>query len=147
MCSTNEEIQYVLGLAFNTERDHVVLIEKNKPVWQKGKLNGIGGKIEQNEWVLEAMVREFFEETGIETVPNEWTKQCKLQGQGYSVFVFRAFTNAIFNAKTMESEHVTVKPVCIDLLASRGVSNLPWLVAMALDDDADRFCPTIEYSA
>ena len=40
-------INYVLGFA--TDGQQIVLIRKNKPDYMKGKLNGIGGKIEQSE--------------------------------------------------------------------------------------------------
>ena len=48
---------YVLGFAFNKNFREVLLILKNKPQWQKGLYNGIGGKIEEGELPIEAMVR------------------------------------------------------------------------------------------
>jgi 8-oxo-dGTP diphosphatase len=63
---------YVLGFAFNTIGDKVALIRKNKPDWQKGFLNGIGGKIEKDESKRSAMVREFEEECGIKTSTYYW---------------------------------------------------------------------------
>jgi 8-oxo-dGTP diphosphatase len=41
--------QYVLGFLFDPSQKDVVLIKKLKPEWQKGKLNGVGGKIEEGE--------------------------------------------------------------------------------------------------
>lgn len=55
---------YVVGFLFSTNKKEVVLIKKNRPDWQKGLLNGIGGHIE-DETPLEAMKREFLEETGL----------------------------------------------------------------------------------
>lgn len=55
--------RYVLGFMFDHEEKHVLLIWKNRPKWQAGKLNGIGGKIEAGETPLQAMEREFTEET------------------------------------------------------------------------------------
>ena len=40
---------YVLGFAFSKSGQMVLLIWKNKPEWQRGKMNGIGGKIELGE--------------------------------------------------------------------------------------------------
>jgi 8-oxo-dGTP pyrophosphatase MutT (NUDIX family) len=55
--------QYVCGFAMN-EHD-VLLIKKNKPAWQAGKYNGIGGKVEHYDASpAYAMEREFYEETG-----------------------------------------------------------------------------------
>ena len=67
---TKEITQYCLG--FGYYNDCVVLIKKERPKWQKGFLNGVGGKLEKNETALEAMIREFFEETGQMTTADQW---------------------------------------------------------------------------
>ncbi len=36
---------YVVGFMFTEDEKQVVLIEKKRPEWQAGKLNGVGGKI------------------------------------------------------------------------------------------------------
>lgn len=56
--------RFVLGFCFDFGYHNVLLIEKNRPPWQAGKLNGIGGKIEEGESPAAAMAREFREETG-----------------------------------------------------------------------------------
>jgi hypothetical protein len=33
--------EYVLGFMFNRLLGHVILIEKNRPEWQKGHYNGV----------------------------------------------------------------------------------------------------------
>jgi len=50
----------VVGFCFTLNQQLVVLILKNKPEWQRGKLNGVGGKIkiDTDESPLDAMVRE-----------------------------------------------------------------------------------------
>ena len=58
--------RYVAGFAFNMDGDRVLLVLKKKPAWQNGRLNAIGGKIEANESPLQAMVREFREETDVQ---------------------------------------------------------------------------------
>jgi len=40
---------YVAGFMFSPDLENVVLIEKQKPEWQKGKYNAVGGKIEDGE--------------------------------------------------------------------------------------------------
>ena len=62
----NNTIYYVVGFLFNPDMTEVVLIKKNRPDWQKGLLNGVGGKIESGEDPITAMIREFKEETGVE---------------------------------------------------------------------------------
>ena len=60
---------YVVGFAFNSTQNFnsVVLINKNRPDWQAGKYNGIGGHIEPGETTYEAITREFDEEAGVWT--------------------------------------------------------------------------------
>lgn len=68
-------MDYVLGFMFNKHKTQVVLINKLKPEWQKGLLNGLGGKIEPDEVNKSskfAMSREFQEETGVQTDPEKW---------------------------------------------------------------------------
>lgn len=55
----NETKRYVLGFKFynNNGIMYAVLIEKKRPEYIAGFLNGIGGKIEENERPIDAMVR------------------------------------------------------------------------------------------
>jgi 8-oxo-dGTP diphosphatase len=41
--------EYVVGLAFSMDNEDIALIKKKRPAWQRGKYNGIGGKVERNE--------------------------------------------------------------------------------------------------
>lgn len=66
-------VEYVLGFAFTPSKGGVLLIRRARPTWQAGKLNGVGGKIEETDWCIEdAMTREFLEETGITTQESQW---------------------------------------------------------------------------
>jgi 8-oxo-dGTP diphosphatase len=63
-------MKYVVGLLFSDDLKQVVLIKKNKPEWQKGLLNGPGGKVEKTDpTAFYAMRREIREETGL-TIDN-----------------------------------------------------------------------------
>ena len=53
--------EYVVGFAFDWN-GRVALIRKNRPAWQAGRLNGIGGHVEPGERPDDAMEREFEEE-------------------------------------------------------------------------------------
>lgn len=46
--------------------DDVLLVHKNKPDWQKGKLNLVGGKVEEGEDAIACALRELKEEAGLE---------------------------------------------------------------------------------
>lgn len=62
---------YVVGFAFDP-LGKVYLIRKNRPTWQVGLLNGIGGKVEPFESSIAAMSREFFEECGVDVPTDRW---------------------------------------------------------------------------
>ncbi len=85
--------RYVLGFYFDGDR--VLLINKTKPEWQRGKLNGLGGTVESGEAPILAMVREFREESGIETSSRQWDRVANLWGTAktggdWQMFVYRA---------------------------------------------------------
>lgn len=68
----NKQI-YCLGFLIDPVNQQVVLIQKDKPEFQKGKYNGVGGKLEPtDESIHDAMVREFKEETGF--LIREWNE-------------------------------------------------------------------------
>jgi len=74
--------RYVLGFMFNEEITEVALIRKNRPVWQAGHLNGIGGHVEPGEAPDIAMAREFLEETGAITSLGDWIKFAQMGNVG-----------------------------------------------------------------
>ena len=82
--------RYVLGFAFNLLGTRVVLIEKNRPAFQKGYLNGIGG-ITKYEALQDAMVREFKEETGLETETGAWQRKIVMKKASADIHVFVAY--------------------------------------------------------
>ncbi len=70
-------MHYVVGFLFRRPPglgpfDEVALIEKKRPCYLAGKLNGIGGGVERGETPEQAMVREMREESGVETSPYDW---------------------------------------------------------------------------
>jgi len=76
---------YVVGFLFDDfdENDKLVtLIKKNRPSWQAGLWNGIGGKVEPGETNYQAMVREFAEETGVQTYESDWQLYSVVRGNG-----------------------------------------------------------------
>lgn len=64
---------YVLGFLFSPDLESVALILKNRPAFLEGKLNGIGGHVEEDESPMSAVIREFEEETGLATAREDWT--------------------------------------------------------------------------
>jgi 8-oxo-dGTP diphosphatase len=127
-----EENKYSLGFCFSEDKSHVALINKLKPKWQAGRLNGIGGKKEKGEDYFECMVREFKEETGV-LVP-VWTNFCTLSGTWGEMHIFNSFTDEVFSVKTIETEQVEIFKVS-ELPFERTIPNLRWLIPLALDKD------------
>lgn len=66
--------QYTVGLVFDATLEHVLLLHKQKPTWQIGKLNGLGGKVEPDETPIECVARECLEETCLTIPPADWTQ-------------------------------------------------------------------------
>ncbi len=123
-------MEYVAGFMFSEDRRLVALIRKNKPEWQKGKLNGIGGKVKpNNEGYYGAMYREFKEEAGIDVV--RWRMFCDLFGDWGSVRFFET-TGNLKELKQMEEEEIVIIRVN-DLAEYDVVLNLHWLIPLALD--------------
>jgi 8-oxo-dGTP diphosphatase len=126
---------YVLGFAFSHEFNggkQVLLIRKTKPVWMKGLVNGIGGKIEPNETVLPAMVREFREECGIETEGTEWIQFACLAFPDAVVYCHAvSLTWDRFKTAATKTEEEVVK-VLVDMVwCEEPMDNLAWLIPMA----------------
>jgi len=148
-----KEINYVLGFAFELNRNFVALIEKNRPEFQKGKINGIGGKIEDADFFKAAtgpfttpqiaMVREFTEETGKRTKPNDWdyfatmTFENDILGGRAVVHCLRAFLPTIRDIETTTDEKVNVYG--LPLLNHYQLSpNLKMLIEIALNKDVKK---------
>jgi len=118
----------VVGFAINNNK--VLLINKLKPEWQKGKLNGIGGKIEKNENPIDAMIREFEEEAGVSTETKDWIQICNIfSAEGLWVVYFFVTEKNVYEAKSVEQEQVGW--IDIDNLPDNVISPIQWLLPMA----------------
>lgn len=105
-------IEYVVGFLFSPDLEKVVLIRKTHPDWQKGLLNGPGGKVEDGETPYDAMVREFKEETG-QQITDFYEFFCLTGSRncGYVVHFFVARSSYFHKAKTKGDEEVVVSPL------------------------------------
>ena len=124
---------YVMGFLFSLDGTRVALIEKNRPSWMAGKLNGIGGKVDPGEDFYNAMRREFLEETGVEIEEEFWHQYVTMVSCNgtWAVVCFRAFNDKVFDVKTNEDE--VVKHTAVSRIRELSLMhNLPWLIPMAL---------------
>src|SRR4030042_6702107 len=124
--------KYVVGFLFDNTLENIVLIKKEKPEWQKGLLNGVGGKIEKDETPLKAMVREFEEETSMKVY--NWTEFLTLNAKNCQVYFFYAIEENITNVKTIAKEQIEIHNIST-LHYLKTISNLKWLIPMCLDID------------
>lgn len=125
--------KYSVGFAFDETGKNVVLIQKRRPQWQAGLLNGVGGHVEEGESFHTCMSREFQEETGLITYESNWRQYARMLFPGGEVHVFSLFDNQMSFAETKTDENVGLYQVSL-IPQLRTISNIPWLVAAALDN-------------
>ncbi len=122
--------KYVVGFLIRDEEE-VLLVKKNRPAWQKGKWNGVGGKVERGEDVAAAMSREFKEEAGARI--RTWREFAKLKDTGADISFLVAHGDP--KIRTTTDELVRWHPIS-------GLHKLPTvpdvypLVLLALDTQA-----------
>jgi 8-oxo-dGTP diphosphatase len=126
--------EYVVGFMF--QNDKVALIRKNRPTWQSGKFNGVGGHVKPDERPVEAMCREFEEETGLETHPQDWKDFAELIGGDYIVHFFYS-RGDLSLLKTTTDEEIVIVPTN-DVTVVNAIPNLTWLIPLAKSMKHDR---------
>lgn len=100
-------IEYAVGFIHN---DHdVALIRKDRPEWQAGFLNGIGGKLEPGETPHDAMIRECHEEAGRFIGP--WEHFLTLEGTTARVFCFAVYDEYNEHIYKLEQQPNETEPI------------------------------------
>jgi len=142
---------YVVGLLFHGPDDDRSLIMVHKmrgPSFNIDRLNGVGGKVENGEFPMDAMVREFHEETGVLVPAASWSWFLTLNVSGATpestVVFYRSFIHAEPSWRTAEDERIYSVPLRTistspetwlwhDMAFSQG---LAWQIPMALNSKA-----------
>ena len=126
--------EYVVGLV--TDGSYMAFIRKNRPQWQRGLLNGIGGKVEENESHKQAMVREFREETGLTIEASRWRLLANMEYPAQAHIVFytaKVSHDELSSLKSETDERVEVHSVEYPhMYPQRFIHNLHWLIPLAL---------------
>jgi 8-oxo-dGTP pyrophosphatase MutT (NUDIX family) len=137
---------YVVGFMFNFQS--VALIRKARPAWQAGLWNGIGGKVEDGEFVNHAMYREFLEEAGVNTPIDSWKLFATLNGSDENG-EFKVYCHKRRVVSTPVIRTMTDEPVAWHHLDSLQkiplIPNLRWLIPFALHADNAKFVMDFHY--
>lgn len=133
-------MNYVVGFAFNKDKTKVLLIKKTKPAWQSGFFNGIGGKIEhEDKNPSSAMIREFQEESNIQTTEDSWHYFAKLHSDYFELHCFVGFfdENFLQTYQDMTEEKISLIDVqsLFNQQFSSCITNVGWLISLCLDPD------------
>lgn len=149
--------EWVVGFQFDDDARQVVLVRKNRPEWQAGRLNGVGGKVEPSDITAvaterrgslldgdsadvvtavlrHAMVREFEEETGAPTKPDDWHHFADLVWEEGIVHFLRSFSTLnLERVHTVTDEAIETWDVpAIGYVGDGSITpNLRWLVPLA----------------
>lgn len=123
--------KYTIGILFTPDFQNVLLIQKNRPDWQKGRLNFPGGHIEEGETPRACIVREIKEETDLYIPADGWKYIGRIQSETYLVEVFTGVCDNMTLVQTMTDEIVSWYH--IDPLPSNIISNIKWLVPFAVN--------------
>lgn len=131
-----ERRKYCVGFLFDPTLSKVVLVRKLRPTWQKGLLNGVGGKVGDfilNETPEQAMHREFQEEAGMSGL--HWIEFLNLKTPHSDITFFRA-TGAVHAALQTgelrrDAEPIEVHDVHDVMDRTDTIANLRWCIQMA----------------
>jgi len=129
----SKKTEYTLAFAFDEGGRNVALILKDHPDWQKGRANGIGGKVEPGETPFETNRREFLEEAGVDLVcmENFATLACDSHNSLLHCYTAALTRDEFARIRPMTDARILFMPLTHLLSDPRPLSNVPWLVVMA----------------
>lgn len=121
---------YSLAFIFNKDHSKVLLMMKNRPEWQKGRVNGIGGKFEEGETGLQCVAREIEEETALVIPHKEWIYIGKMKfSYGLAEVFTTTYESPESDARQTTDEAIGWFPV--DALPNNCIENLLVLIPFA----------------
>ncbi len=132
---------FTVGFIFDTTRTKVLLVHKQRPAWQKGKQNGVGGKYEPDESPEACIKRETEEETTLVIDESAWAYVGTIeQDEGDVGVLATVYGGALSDARA--SGYEDIEWFSVNALPQTVVRNLRWLIPLALeklDTGLDRF--------
>lgn len=147
-------MEYVLIGIISDDAQKILLTLKDRPAWQAGKLNLVGGKVEDGELIYDSAVRELFEETGICVSSLIWDSArfdkldfsedrfldtsglvCNgsITGEGFEVFCYSGFSKEVkIKQRPEETEVVSWYNIEDALLDERLIPNLKSIIPLII---------------
>ena len=124
--------RYVLGFAFTDSGEKVVLIRKGRPAYQKDRLNGLGGRVNDAETLIDAMTREFEQECGLRVDQQRWIFYSTMLRDNAEITCYTCDLKTGEHVDTKTDEEVGIYPVS-ELYGYPLVPHVDWLVPLARD--------------
>ncbi len=88
--------------------DSFIVLQKHRPTWQRGRINLIGGHVEDGETPQAAAEREFHEETGF--FGHNYKKLGEITGKSFVVHCFKCIIDVCGPAPIKPREGETEQP-------------------------------------
>lgn len=127
--------RYGLAMVFGKDDRSVLLIEKGRPDWQRGRLNIPGGKALEGEDLRDTALRELHEETGLSLPAFSLKPLVIMDHVDHRLAVFVGHAD-ISRASNMTDETVLIADPL--RLSDRVLASVRWWIGLALDKSAAR---------
>lgn len=129
----NDGARYASCLLIDHDMKRALLIRKNRPEFQKGRLNIVGGGMELGEFPALTALRETGEEVGIELNLLELTLFCTLinVNDRWRVDFYKTVCDI---DKYQQLTDEVPEVIDLDNIPDDVLYNLKWLIPMALDN-------------
>lgn len=125
-------VKATVGFVFTPDFSQVLLITKNRPPWQAGLINGLGGKCEVGESTIQCVARETFEEANLQIEPRHWRFITDITSAEWRVDFFAAVFDGHMNQAQAQTDEL-IAWYLVQRLPLNVISNLRWLIPLAVD--------------
>ncbi len=142
---SEKRTRYTVAFVFDEGLEHVLLVHKKKPDWQKGFLNGIGGKHEPGETSAECIHRETIEESRLDIPESAWIGVGTIRRGPAEVDVMTARHRGD-RAEAVMADYEEVEWFPVSALPPNMIDNLAWLIPLCIERHRSGFTAfSIEY--
>jgi 8-oxo-dGTP pyrophosphatase MutT (NUDIX family) len=129
--------RYVLGFVCDPGDRTVLLVRKDHPFDQAGRLNGLGGAAKVGEHPEDAVCRGAHEEAGLDTTPDQWKNFAIIGGDDWLCYCFTTLCHTGFAEAPPGRERL--ERIKLGDLVQRTdlVRGVIWLVPLACDHEIE----------